>query len=185
LLSRDILPPCGRINQFAEQGEVLGAIVQLLRVPLNGQKEVAPGVFDRFDQPVLAECGGDQSPADAVHHLVVAAVDFNAAVAVNSLRQARAGLNVNNVVLSPAGVLRYFGEMIQSAGRRGRRHVWDVLVQRAAAGDVEQLAAQADAEDRHVRPAVYEIEHAEYVFLQPARQDLRLLMPRLAITESE
>ena len=95
-------------------------------------------VLDRLDRAVGRPRGGDEVLAEHVDRLVVEGVDHRRA-GLEHARRARARGD-------PHGVHGLGGEL-------GLAVALDVLVQRAAAGDVERLRPAADAEQRHPRPS--------------------------------
>jgi hypothetical protein len=139
-------------DEAVEQGAGGGAdIVAALRVPLDAKDEVSGGAFsglaafDGFDDGVLGAAGGDaEAVARDAAGLVMAGVDGEAeeVVLLGGLfdgekraeeRLGRGGCSVGDGDFAAGGVI-------------DRENV-EVLNQRAAAPDVEDLDAEADGED--------------------------------------
>ena len=113
---------------------MLGEVDERLGVPLHAEVERVPVALETLDEAVRRPGDRAQPLAEAVRRLVVEGVDVGLGHAHHA-REPRAGLD-------PHGV---GGD----AARLGLAVALEVLVQRAAAGDVERLHAAADPEHRH------------------------------------
>ena len=121
-------------------GEIHG-----LRMPLYA-KYALRLIFNRLDDPVFRACGDREAGGRVPDGLVVEGVDGHLFAAVD-LREQRTGLEIQTVRRVVA-VRR--GLLMAERFRNLRR---EILIQRAAEGDVQDLFPPADAEDRQMRGA--------------------------------
>src|SRR5689334_24582047 len=104
-------------------------------MPEDADREAARGILERFDRAVVGLRGGDEPVADPAEALVVARLDRDAVA--DDPAEAAAGLDRDLVVGELAEPL-----LVQLVAERVRQ----VLLEVAAARDVEHLAAAADRE---------------------------------------
>jgi hypothetical protein len=122
-----------RLARGHERAEEPGVTVERLGVPLDAEHEPLAGPLDRLDRPARRPRHRVQSGADAVDRLVVERVDLLLHRAADA-GQSRVRRDLDGVRRHPTRVgLAVAGKM---------------LVEAAAARDVERLGAAADAEDR-------------------------------------
>ena len=137
-------PPLGGArggDQRLEQPRVGRALDQRLGVPLHAEQQPRPRLLDRLDHAVRRPGDRPQAAAEPVDGLVVERVDLerrsaptiSASREPGSIRTACVGIRPGRGLAVLDGAV---GDVRQ------------MLVQRAAARDVERLAAAADAEDR-------------------------------------
>ena len=165
----------GALDEGLEQGQLLGPVDEALGVPLDADEEVALGVLDRLDDPVGRPGDGDEAVAEPVHGLVVERVDVDPAAprisAPTSLPGSISTSWVGCVARPPLAV-----------ARSAPVCVGEVLVQRAAAGDVESLGAAADRQDRHpARVGRAGDRQLEAVEVGLGRPELRVARPVVAV----
>lgn len=114
-------------------------------MPLDGEPEGIGGVFDGFDGAVGGARADAQAGGDLVDRLVVAGVGVEGCGGGEDGGEEGVGCDGEGVgvgAVAGAGVEEWGG-----VGGRGK--VGEVLVEGAAAGDVHDLAAEADAQDGH------------------------------------
>ena len=115
----------------------------LLGVPEHAEREALAGQLDRLDQVVLDRAAGDhQALAELVDPLVMVRLDPDPLAPRRPARRAMPGASAHLVVAE--GPRRCARWLVVADELR------QVLVERAAAGDVEHLHPAADAEQRHV-----------------------------------
>ena len=123
-----------------EEGKLGGVVNQRLGVPLNSQQEWPSPSLDALDDAVVRPRNRAQAAAEPIDALMVKGVDNHTAT-TNHCREATAGGDADLVRdLVPGLAL--------TVGNRAVRDLRQVLVQGAAARDVERLRTAADAEDR-------------------------------------
>ena len=130
----------GGVDQRLEQPRVAGQVRERLHMPLHAEVERLAVALDRLHDPVVRPRHGAQPAAEPVDGLVVERVHVEV-LGADDLGQARAALD-------PHVVGRLAARRGLAVGDRAVADVRHVLVQRAAARDVEDLAAAADAEHR-------------------------------------
>jgi UDP-3-O-[3-hydroxymyristoyl] N-acetylglucosamine deacetylase/3-hydroxyacyl-[acyl-carrier-protein] dehydratase len=118
-------------------GEVFG-------VPLDADEEGELGVFDAFEDAVFGVGGGDEAGGELVYGLMVARVAGEVLLVVDG-HELGAGAEGDAVIAGVAGAVFHVGRM--EHGGIGIAF-GEVLDERAAALDVDHLAAQADAQQR-------------------------------------
>ncbi len=136
---------------FEQRAEFAGA-EEILRVPLHAEAEARRGILDRLDDAVGRGRGRDEAGRDRLDRLMMAAVHGDRLVHqpfAHQSRQQRILVDPDVVRQLVGQVLRHRQAVRQRAGDLRR----DVLHQRAAAGDVQDLHAAADRENRQVAPA--------------------------------
>ncbi len=111
-------------------------------MPLHAKHEAVPGVLDSLDHPVGRARVHDQAGGGLAHGLMVGAVDLDLVHSDDPVQQGfgrdRDGM---------AGLGARVGLLV---GERARDRVGDVLNERAAERDVQELLAPADAEHGHL-----------------------------------
>ena len=123
-------------------------------MPLHRHEEVVARCLERLHEAVVGRRRDDDARTDAVDALVVVAVHAVVARA-DQLGQARPGRDLDGVLgeHASADAVAVGGRLSALASERlghlGPERFGQVLVQRAAEGDVDQLQAAADAEHRH------------------------------------
>ena len=117
-------------------------LIAVFGVPLHAEAEAPPRVLDRLDHAVLGAGADHDALADPLGRLVMGAVDRQASGPGDPVQQ-RARHDRDLM----AGLGARIGLLV---GQRARHGIRDVLDQRAAQHDVEQLLAAADAEHRQV-----------------------------------
>ncbi|HRE02639.1 MAG TPA: hypothetical protein PLV68_15160, partial [Ilumatobacteraceae bacterium] len=101
-------------------------------MPLGGDHPPRRSVLDAFDDAVVGAAGDDQPVSDAVGSLMVVVMTALRLGGTERVGQARPRVELHRAVAAPVRVGA------------------DVLMQRAAAGDVHHLQASAQTEHRHV-----------------------------------
>ncbi len=130
-----------RFHEGAEQSRLLGAVDEAFGVPLNADQEPAIGRLDALDRAVAGPAGDAEPVSEPGDCLMVKGVHLEP-LAREDARQLTDRLDRDPVGGSFAG----FGlAMIDSAVGDVRQ----MLVQRSAAGYVEQLKTAADGKNRH------------------------------------
>jgi hypothetical protein len=125
----------GCVDEGLEEA-VVGGVGEVFGVPLYAEPEGEGGVFEGFDEAVGGKGAGNEAVAEAVDALVVAGIDGQAGE-VKDGGEAGAGVDFDVVgVNAVAGFA--VGEAVGEVG--------EMLVEGAAALDVHDLAAHADAE---------------------------------------
>src|SRR5262249_42049145 len=117
-------------------------VVALLGVPLDADSE-AGNALDRLDNAVVGPGHGDQANPEDVHGLVVVGRDLEVLTAGEDAGQQFTGSDADPV--PPEAVYRAAVHLVA-------HQVGYVLVQRAAAGNVHDLQAPADAKERNAPP---------------------------------
>jgi hypothetical protein len=121
-----------------------GNVAQSLRVPLNSEEERLPGVFDGLDGSIRRPGAGALAGAQAVDSLVVERVDVQLRRSKHSSQRA-SGRDHDRVS-------RYAAVGDLAMGDRVANDVRQVLMQSAAAHDIERLSTPADAQGWQSEP---------------------------------
>ena len=111
-------------------------------VPLNAENPSMLGALDAFDDAVLGDGVGHQTAADFFHRLMMGGVYFHFSAADDGVKP-RACRYVHLMAAMVFARALFVGA---GAGNL----FFNVLIQRAAQGDVDRLRAAADAQDGHV-----------------------------------
>lgn len=160
------------VDEELEEGEVFLQVVEAFGVPLYGGEERHVGVLEGFDDGI--GCGGDDAEiaADAVDGLLVVGVgdDVGLADGTSDLGVEGNGDGVGGAIAFGLAVLDGVG-----AGQVGEE-----LMEAAAAVDVDELAAEADAESGEA--SVFDVgEQGEFEGLAAGVDGDGVGMPRLAV----
>ena len=114
------------------------AFKEKFRMPLQAQKEWKSRVFDGLDDPVGSSGAGQQGATDGFHRLMMGTIHLHARAFDDAVEQA-AGCNGDAVrKLYCRGLLSVFEDIVHLG--------WEVLIERASAGNVHGLHASANSE---------------------------------------
>src|SRR5438105_8249801 len=136
-----------RLNQRFEHRPEFSGSPEILRMPLHAEAEAAARVFDRFDDTVRRACRGDEPFAEIFDGLMMAAVHV---ARIRILEPFTKGAVEEAAGVQPHLVRDREARLLDPMLDVRADFLGDVLDERAAARDVQDLDAAADREDRKV-----------------------------------
>src|SRR5882724_1344115 len=111
-------------------------------VPLNAENPSVLGALDAFDDAVLGDGVDHETTADFFHRLMMGGVYVHFSSSDDGVKPCAC------VYVHPMAAIFFARASFMGAGAGNL--FFNVLIQRAAQGDVDRLRAAADAQDGHV-----------------------------------